>query len=338
MKVLTTLVCVFLLTAFTVAQEYPDNLVIGNLSAQPAMDAVAEAAIYTGSEIPIAIPDSADDPANLTGTDDLSGFYKIGWFGDSLYVFFDVTDDVLDKDDAGAPYENDGVEIYFDGDNSKLYKSADGINDVQLRIERDKDIGHMIQDGSGMGITVDWYDSTWTYFTQQEKEEGGYVIECSFSMAGFSLPDAMDTDFGWDCQINDADGAARTNMLRWHAHTNDAWHWAYLLGTAQLSADAPPTGINEQNANIVESFTLDQNYPNPFNPTTSISYNIAQKGQVTLTVYNVLGKEVATLVNGIQNAGPHSAVFNAANLSSGVYFYTLQVGSNVETKKMILIK
>lgn len=85
-------------------------------------------------------------------------------------------------------------------------------------------------------------------------------------------------------------------------------------------------------------FGLDQNYPNPFNPATIISYEIRSAGQVTLRVYDVLGREVATLVDGYQGAGTHTSTFDGARLSSGVYFYRLQSGSFVNTKKMVLEK
>lgn len=85
-------------------------------------------------------------------------------------------------------------------------------------------------------------------------------------------------------------------------------------------------------------FSLDQNYPNPFNPTTTINFSLAAKSSVSLKVYNLLGQEVMTLVDGVQNAGVHEVNFNANQLSSGVYFYTIKAGEFVSTKKMILLK
>jgi hypothetical protein len=83
---------------------------------------------------------------------------------------------------------------------------------------------------------------------------------------------------------------------------------------------------------------LQQNYPNPFNPSTVISYSIAKAGNVTLKVYNMLGQEVATLVNGYQAANSYKVNFNASGLSSGVYMYKLSTGSNEIIKKMVLMK
>ncbi len=86
------------------------------------------------------------------------------------------------------------------------------------------------------------------------------------------------------------------------------------------------------------SFQLMQNYPNPFNPSTNIQYTINKRGTVSLKVYDVLGREVATLVNEEKPAGVYELTYNAGQLSSGIYFYKLQSGSFVETKKMILMK
>jgi len=89
---------------------------------------------------------------------------------------------------------------------------------------------------------------------------------------------------------------------------------------------------------VLQSFILEQNYPNPFNPSTTIRYSIPTSEFVTLKVYDVLGNEIATLVNEEKPIGSFEVNFNAVELSSGIYFYKLQVGSFIETKKMILLK
>jgi hypothetical protein len=90
--------------------------------------------------------------------------------------------------------------------------------------------------------------------------------------------------------------------------------------------------------NTARLFELAQNYPNPFNPVTTIRYQIPTAETVNLKVYDILGKEVATLVNGRQEAGSYTVPFNAVRLASGVYFYRLQAGGFVETRKMLLVK
>ena len=106
---------------------------------------------------------------------------------------------------------------------------------------------------------------------------------------------------------------------------DDTW-WPDLVGVKQIPNSVP------------SKYTLSQNYPNPFNPTTNIKYSIPQSGFVTLKVYNMLGQEVATLVNQQQNTGDYNVDFNASNLASGVYMYRIQSGNVSITKKMMLLK
>ncbi len=97
------------------------------------------------------------------------------------------------------------------------------------------------------------------------------------------------------------------------------------------------TGV-EENLFSPVSFNLEQNYPNPFNPSTNISFSLAKNGKVNIKVYDILGREVAILINKELNRGFHSVIFNASGLSSGVYFYKLETGSHSAIKKMILLK
>jgi hypothetical protein len=84
--------------------------------------------------------------------------------------------------------------------------------------------------------------------------------------------------------------------------------------------------------------TLEQNYPNPFNPSTTIRYGLPVRSHVTLTVFNTLGQQVATLVNGEIEAGFHEAVFDASGLASGVYLYRLQAGDFVQIRRLVLVR
>ena len=89
---------------------------------------------------------------------------------------------------------------------------------------------------------------------------------------------------------------------------------------------------------IPTEYSLSQNYPNPFNPNTKIQYSILEASNVKLSVYNSMGQEVMQLVNENQSTGKYIVDFNAKNLPSGVYFYRLQTGKFINTKKMMLIK
>lgn len=112
-------------------------------------------------------------------------------------------------------------------------------------------------------------------------------------------------------------------------------------GLYVIKTNFPLTGINNTVENTIpDNFSLSQNYPNPFNPSTVISYNLAFKGYTTLKVYDILGNEVADLVNKNQNAGNYEVSLDASKygLSSGAYFYTLNSGNFKDTKKMFLVK
>jgi hypothetical protein len=98
------------------------------------------------------------------------------------------------------------------------------------------------------------------------------------------------------------------------------------------------TGITGKETGIPESYKLSQNYPNPFNPSTNIEFSIPKNGYVELKIYNLLGKEVATLVSDPYQAGSYIVSFDASTLSSGIYFYKISVNDFVDTKKMMLIK
>jgi len=98
-----------------------------------------------------------------------------------------------------------------------------------------------------------------------------------------------------------------------------------------------PTEVNGDNT-IPNTFSLSQNYPNPFNPTTIIQYSIKEVSDVKLRVYDMLGREVKTLVNQQQSAGRYNIEFNAVNLSSGVYFYRIEAGNFIDSKKLLLLK
>ena len=89
---------------------------------------------------------------------------------------------------------------------------------------------------------------------------------------------------------------------------------------------------------LPSAFALSQNVPNPFNPSTTISYTVAETGMASLKVYDLAGHAVATLVDGMVDAGNHSVVFDASELASGVYLYTLQSGASVQSQKMVLVK
>ncbi len=119
----------------------------------------------------------------------------------------------------------------------------------------------------------------------------------------------------------------------------------YILSNASvpltkvpLSGKGTITAVSQNESGVPKSYGISQNYPNPFNPTTVINYQLPVSSYVILKVYDILGREVATLVNGWQNAGYYNATLNAVNLPSGVYIYRLQFASGQISKKMVILK
>jgi len=120
---------------------------------------------------------------------------------------------------------------------------------------------------------------------------------------------------------------------------SDGKLYAGHFGVSSRSLSEMVTSVEEyKDANLPVEFELSQNYPNPFNPSTTLSFAISHSSLVSLKVFDVLGKEIAILVNENKPAGNYEVNFDASKLSTGVYFYQLRAGTNVETKRMILIK
>jgi|WetSurMetagenome_2_1015567.scaffolds.fasta_scaffold40427_2 carboxypeptidase T len=133
-----------------------------------------------------------------------------------------------------------------------------------------------------------------------------------------------------------------TNMLIRFRDSCDAganWDGWYIDNIRITGYNPGPTIIIQgNNYTIPEKFSLEQNYPNPFNPTTQINYSIAKEGFVKISIFDVLGREVKVLVNEVKTPGFYAVDFDGTNLSSGMYFYRMESGNFVDTKKMTLIK
>ncbi len=173
-----------------------------------------------------------------------------------------------------------------------------------------------------------------TYFISYSNDDSvGYVVT---SNSNIGLPVAT-----FPGSMRSADGTNWTqidNLPHGPASfANDGSGWSGGLNDIIYKWIPPITGI-EDDFYAVSDFKLFQNYPNPFNPSTTIRYSIPASEFVTLKVYDVLGNEVATLVNEEKPAGSYETEFNAVGLSSGIYFYQLQAGNFTQTKKLILMK
>ena len=119
-----------------------------------------------------------------------------------------------------------------------------------------------------------------------------------------------------------------------NANSGDEWNYA----PNKIIRIVPPSGIQNIGTEMPDKYELYQNYPNPFNPTTNIRFDITNASDVKLTVYDILGKEVAVLVNENLNAGSYEVDWNATQNVSGVYFYSIETENFVAVKKMLLVK
>ncbi|MDP3149133.1 MAG: T9SS type A sorting domain-containing protein, partial [Ignavibacteria bacterium] len=114
----------------------------------------------------------------------------------------------------------------------------------------------------------------------------------------------------------------------------------YLLGEVDANSNqqAASPQIAQSNLPMPTEYALEQNYPNPFNPATTITYQLPKSGSVTLKIYDMLGKEVRTLVNEQKEMGRYTVQFDASSLASGMYVYRLRANDYTSTKKMLLLK
>jgi hypothetical protein len=109
---------------------------------------------------------------------------------------------------------------------------------------------------------------------------------------------------------------------------------------AKYSCSSTPTSVEDDRTGntLPQKFLLQQNYPNPFNPTSTIRYEVPEMSFVNISVYDILGREIKVLVNEQKSPGHYQVIFDAKNLASGIYFYTIRTGNFSQSKKMILMK
>ncbi len=165
-------------------------------------------------------------------------------------------------------------------------------------------------------------------------EDGLYV-----GSGAIDLADAASSylPFSFDLQFSDGavpDSASITIQLVAQSSTEPGIGSFALIDDLNFGQSTDVKLIDQ----IPLDFSLKQNYPNPFNPSTRIGFSVAKTGNVELNIYNLLGKKVAAVITGEKSAGFHEVTFDASELPSGVYFYKLQSGNSVKTKKMLLLR
>ena len=176
-------------------------------------------------------------------------------------------------------------------------------------------------------------DITLSWTTATETNNSGFEIERNVISNEVR-------NLSWE-KIGFVDGHGTTTEPQSYSFSDEnlfAGIYQYRLKQIDFDGTFEYSNTIEVEINPLSKFSLEQNYPNPFNPSTTIQYAIADRQFVTLKVFDVLGNEVATLVDEYKTAGNFEVEFDASKLPSGVYFYRLQAGSFVETKKLTILK
>jgi hypothetical protein len=171
-----------------------------------------------------------------------------------------------------------------------------------------------------------------SWMTITEKNNYGFDIE--------RMQSTTEEQYEWQ-KIGFVEGSGTTTEPQnyWFEDDNISHgNYSYRLKQIDLDGSSSYSKIIEVDIATLNTFSLEQNYPNPFNPSTVIGYRLPVNSDVTLKVFDLLGREVATLVDEFKPAGKYEVEFNSKDLSSGIYFYTIQAGSFTKTEKMILLK
>jgi hypothetical protein len=177
--------------------------------------------------------------------------------------------------------------------------------------------------------TINKRDVTLNWITASESNNSGFEIERSASNSSWS-------------KVGHVAGNGTTTSSSSYTFTDRSLAtgtYNYRLKQIDFNGNFEYFNLNnEVNVGVPSNYDLSQNYPNPFNPSTSINFDIPTDGNVSIKLFDMSGKEVATLVNEVKTAGYYSVNFNASSLSSGVYFYSITADNFTATKKMMLLK
>jgi hypothetical protein len=241
------------------------------------------------------------------------------------------TDDSLGCIDSGIDPDA-GTEGYYEG---YLMGADPAIYDVSSYVIKAHDILVLRVDcvngyqGGNFLIGIGYYDAADTAYKSAHSD----TVATPSSWATVSLTckvDSFPSCIGYPAAVYLKNASPTAGTY------NNAGGWIDM-DNVRLN-NYPSTAVSVHEGNGPTTFSLSQNYPNPFNPSTKITYSVKSSGKVSLVVYDVLGREVSVLVNGVQKAGNHQVTFSGSNLASGIYFYRLESLGQTITKKMVLMK
>jgi len=291
--------------------------------------------------------------------DEPMGWYGLIKYDDETFTYYTESDsgvtlgsiqciaiDEFDNKWIGTYWPNGGGLVKFDGLTWNVYNTTNSglpSNHVNC-IEIDKLGNKWIGTDSGLTVfneggivpvelnsftaTANGKEVTLNWSTATELNNQGFEVQRKFGSNDFVT-------------VGSVKGYGTTTSPNQYSYVDkliDPGKYFYRLKQIDFNGTFEYSDVIEVEVRSVDKFALEQNYPNPFNPTTTIGYILQEKSNAKLTLLNAIGEEIAVLVNKEQDKGYHKVEFDAANLSSGVYFYQLKAGSYVETKKMILLR
>ena len=243
---------------------------------------------------------------------------------------------------------------WFGTNKPRAYRTSDGGNTwTAVDIPDLSRVYSIAFNMSGMGIAVNYNGqmartidngANWEVISAPASGTIYYIAACYdyfWMIVGSSIYKSTDNGTTW---ILDGTSPEPIRRLSFYTDQNGIFGWAVGNEGTVLRYKSRITNINTENDEAIpEHYSLFQNYPNPFNPETTIKYEIPNKSDITLKIYNLLGQEVKTLINESKKAGYHQIIWDGRNnngvkVGSGIYIYRIQAGDFVKTKKMVLIK
>ncbi len=274
--------------------------------------------------------------------DDAPGHYSdAAWAADAVEFYmanWDIGDALHAEDAGGMP--NDGDTGDYALQLAIKFNDAEGVTQIDSY--------------GGFTGTLEQTDDTKAVYSLWDDGDG-YYLEGKILLADvyaedtgnlFEFVEGTRIPFTWS--LYDIDESESSGDFQGHAYTpsgyaayagpGPGWQYVDVKGVSFIEYMDGETAVAENPAPVVANYSLLQNYPNPFNPTTTIEYSLNGTQNVSLNVYDILGKQVASLVNGVQSAGEYRYQFDGANLTGGVYLYKLQAGDFSEIRRMVLLK
>ncbi len=262
------------------------------------------------------------------------------YFGDSVAVIFDVSrsqtkDNDPAKDYAGKLFAYDNTQFYSSGE--KVFFRRENNSNIIVPVGKDISLDSIILNWN-RNYNISYLCTTPIYFLGYI-EKDMQLLSAISSVNGNIKNELSEKDENYT--LLDNQGDISLYFKKPLDETPVGWMRDYVIivdgryeqvGAKMLSNKA---GIN---STIPNEFKLYQNYPNPFNPVSTIKYDVPKDSRVKIVVYDLVGREIKTLVNEVKEAGRYNIQFNGSNLASGIYFYKIQAGDYVMTKRMVLIK